>query len=224
MPFSWWQTKSQRKPHAPRSLRRKPAPRSVLRLESLEDRCVLSHAGPVLTTPDAAIQAQIAAAYGQVPLHFEANQGQADSQAQFVARGSGYALSLTPNAAVLGLGASPATEDAVRLEFVGGNPDAAGVGLGPLPGASNYYVGNDPSQWLTGVPTFARVQYQEVYPGINVVYYGNQQQLEYDFVVAPGADPGAIGLAVQGAAGLALDAQGNLLVHTTGGDLVEHAP
>src|SRR5205085_3481250 len=78
--------------------------------------------------------------------------------------------------------------------------------------------------WHANIANYGKVEYQNVYPGVNLIYYGNQQQLEYDFVVRPGADPGAIGLSFQGADQMSLDAAGNLVLHTSGGDVVEHAP
>ena len=89
---------------------------------------------------------------------------------------------------------------------------------------SNYLTGNDPSQWHTNVSDFARVKLQGVYPGVDLIYHGNQGQLEYDFTVAPGADPGTIRLAFQGADSTTLNAQGDLVLHTAAGDVVEHAP
>lgn len=87
------------------------------------------------------------------------------------------------------------TQDAIlRMKLVGANPAAPVTGLGELPGKSNYFIGNDPKQWHTDVPNYAKAEYQGIYPGINLVYYGNQGQLEYDFVVAPGANPGEIKL------------------------------
>src|SRR5258708_10348086 len=85
---------------------------------------------------------------------------------------------------------------AVRMSLVAANQMAKVTGVDELPGKSNYFIGNDPAKWRTNVPTYAKVKYQDVYPGIDLVYYGNQQQLEYDFVVAPGADPKAISLRV----------------------------
>jgi hypothetical protein len=190
-----------------------PKAKKPLQVERLEDRWLLS--GGV--------------AYTQLPLRFEANQGQADPQVRFLARGSGYTLLLTPQAAVLRLQQSAvpdaeALPDVLRLQLVGGAAAPAVIGQDPLPGTTNYFVGKDPARWRTGVPTYGRVTYQGVYPGIDLAYYGNQQQLEYDFDVAPGADPGRIDLAFQGAARLSLDDQGDLVLPTAGGDLVEHAP
>jgi hypothetical protein len=110
------------------------------------------------------------------------------------------------------------------MNLVGANPDAAVAGLDQLPGTSNYMIGNDPSQWHTNIANYGQVAYQGVYPGVNLVYYGNQQQLEYDFVVAPGADPGSIRFAIQGADSVSLDDQGNLVLSTGSGDVLEHAP
>src|SRR5205823_6500094 len=94
----------------------------------------------------------------------------------------------------------------------------------PLPGKVNYLLGNDPMRWRTNVPTYGKVAYQDVYAGIDLVYYGDQRQLEYDFVVGAGADPRVIQLSFQGAQDLTLDAQGNLVLHVAGGDVVEQAP
>ena len=110
------------------------------------------------------------------------------------------------------------------MQLVGSSIAPGVAGEDPLPGTSNYLTGNDPSQWHTNVPNFARVQLQGVYPGVDLIYYGNQRQLEYDFTVAPGADPRTIRLAFQGADSMTLNAQGDLVLHTAAGDVVEHAP
>jgi hypothetical protein len=177
---------------------------------------------------------QLLQAYGQLPLSFEANAGQTNSQVQYLSRGSGYALFLTSTSAVLSLQASttPATSSApanvtgvaLAMNLVAANSQATVTGLDQLAGTSNYFTGNDPSQWRTNVANYGRVEYQNVYPGVNLLYYGNQQQLEYDFVVAPGADPGSIKFAIQGADSISLDDQGNLVLHTDAGDVMEQAP
>jgi CSLREA domain-containing protein len=180
--------------------------------------------GAAMTTPDPATLAGISAAFGQIPLGFEVNQGQTAGQVSFLARGPGYAVFLTPNEAVLSLSAPGSSSSLLRMQLLGSNSAARPVGLDPLPGTTNYLSGNDPSQWHTNVPSFARVQEHGVYPGVDLVYYGNQRQLEYDFTIAPGADPGLIRLAFEGADSTTLDAHGNLVLHTAGGDVVEHAP
>ena len=163
---------------------------------------------------------KIVASYGNLPLSFEANQGQADSRVKFLSRGSGYTLFLTPSEAVLALRkdesrtqkteGSLSTESepkskienpnlaVLRMKLVGANPQPRSIGLNELPGKVNYFTGNDPNKWRTNVPTYAKVQYQDVYPGIDLVYYGNQRQLEYDFIVKPGTDPETIKLAFDG--------------------------
>ena len=164
-----------------------------------------------------------AQAYGKLPLSFEANVGQTDPEVQFISRGSGYTLFLTPTEAVLRLSRPPAAGDdrraaaeasggILRMQLVGGNSDPASIGTNRLPGSVNYLTGNDPGKWHTNVPTYARVKYRGVYPGIDLVYYGNQRQLEYDFAVSPGADPDAILLRFQGADGLKLDGNGDLVL------------
>ena len=127
----------------------------------------------------------------------------------------------------------PRTTDALlRMKLVGANPNPKIVGMDELPGKSNYFIGNDPKKWRTNVPNYAKVKYASVYPRVDLVYYGNQGQLEYDFVVSPGADPAAITLAVTPAssrhaakmAALHVDKSGNLVVGTEGGEVIFHKP
>jgi hypothetical protein len=155
--------------------RRRPAFRPLM-VQALEDRTVPS--GTSL------------AGYDQFPLSFEANQGQTAPQVNFLSRGQGYTLFLTPTQAVLALSQGPG-EDVLRMHLAGSNAAAQAVGLGQQAGVSNYLLGKVPSQWITNVPHYGRVEYPDVYPGIDLIYYGNSQtQLEYDFDVAPGASPG----------------------------------
>ena len=161
----------------------------------------------------------------QIPLSFTANEGQAAATAQFVASGSGYGLALGVDGAAVSLSSGAnATPDVVSMNLVGSDASASVSGLDPLQGKVNYFLGSDPSQWRTNVPTFGKVQFQNVYSGIDLIYYGNQGQLEYDFVVAPGANPGQIAMSYAGATSLSLDAAGNLVVGTSGGNLAVHKP
>src|SRR5262249_31144273 len=135
--------------------------------------------------------------YGQVPLSFEANGGQTDPRVRYLARGNGYSLFLTDREAVLALrrkstakargktqdGNAPAQTDIVRMQLIGAAGKPHVTGADPLAGTVNYFVGSDSSKWRTGVPTYGKVRYANVYPGVDLVYYGNQRQLEYDFVV-----------------------------------------
>ena len=127
-----------------------------------------------------------------LPLVFEPNRGQADPQVSFLARGGGYTLFLTRREAIVALsGSAP-----IRIRPSCAQEPEAIDGLEPTGGISNYFIGNDPAKWRTNVPNYAKVKYAGVYPGVDLVYYGNQGQLEYDFVVAPGADPKVITLDV----------------------------
>jgi hypothetical protein len=144
--------------------------------------------------------------YNQVPLSFEANQGQTDRQVKFLARAPGYTLFLTGDGATLAF-----KKQSLRMRVVGAAANAHAFGTDPLPGKANYFIGNDPARWHSAVPTYSRVKYEAVYPGIDLIYYGEQRQLEYDFVVAPGADPTSIALRLEGATA-SLDKGGNLIV------------
>ena len=159
-------------------------------------------------------QDHLASDYANLPVSFEANTGQADPAIQFVAHGQGGNLLLTSSEAWLTLqnGGDEEAPCSLRLKFAGANPSPQVEGLGPLPGKANYLIGSDSSRWRTDVPTFARIKYHEVYPGVDLIYYGNQQKLEYDLVVQPGADPNDILLEFSGAEKINLDASGDLLL------------
>ncbi len=189
---------------------------------------------------------QIARNFGQIPLSFERNQGQTDSQVRFLTHSLNNTLFLTPAEAVFLLTASPdrrhtdknalhqgtqlsrsdrkEARAAVHMQLIGSNPRASVIQERPLSGRVNYFLGNDPRQWHTGVPTFGRVGFHEVYRGVDLVYYGNQRHLEYDFVVAPHADPKQIQLRFAGAQGVHLNAAGDLIVRTSEGALTWRKP
>jgi len=161
-----------------------------------------------------------------VPLSFEANQGQTASQVKFLSRGDGYSLFLTPNEVVFALrtpGSVKAPPSVFRIELRGADRNAQVTGADKLAGVANYYVGNDPRNWRSGITTYGKVKYQGIYPGIDAVFYGNQRQLEYDFVVAPGADPKQISLGLTGAKP-SLDADGNVVLKLGDGDLALKKP
>jgi len=189
----------------------------------------------------AATDARVSESYGKLPLQFEANRGQTHKDVRFLSRGPGYSLYLTAGEAVLVLskpdpdskrGArsaqtrpdAPTQSVALRMSLVGAASKPLVSGLEAQPGKVNYFIGKDPAQWRTNVPTYAKVHYREVYPGIDLVYYGNPRQLEYDFVLAPGADPKKIVLGFKGADKLEIDAQGGLVLHAAGGDIRQHKP
>src|SRR5256886_9145192 len=161
--------------------------------------------------PPSAVEAGIRDGYGKLPLSFEANQGQTDPQVKFLARGPGYTLFLTTDGAVFslsnvkGLGRGefnrldsgdqgPTSRAVVHMQLVGANVSPRVSGVQKLEGRANYFIGNDPALWHSDIPTYARVLYRDVYPGIDLAYYGDQGRIEYDFAVAAGADPGVIAL------------------------------
>jgi hypothetical protein len=180
--------------------------------------------------------------YGKLPLGFEANAGQTDGRVKFLARGRGYTIFLTGNAAVLTLSnttdAGNAARNAnrvIRMKLVGADVNAGVSGVDELPGKTNYFIGNDPSKWRTHVPNYAEVKYADVFPGVDLVYHGNLSgQLEYDFVVAPGADPSAIRFTVaedrsgltgrEHRAPLRIGADGDLVVKIGGGEIRFNKP
>ena len=155
----------------------------------------------------------LATAAARPPLFFEANQGQTDPEVRFLARSGGYTLLLTPTEAVLAL-KGPA---AVRMKLAGdANAAPEIVGEDPLTGKVNYLRGSDPGRWHKAVPTYGRVRYRAVYPGIDLVFYRKGGGLEYDFIVAPGADPTAIKLAFSGVDHTVIDERGDLVLRTAG--------
>ncbi len=188
----------------------------------------------------------------KLPLIFEANRGQSDNRVKFLSRGPGYVLFLTSSEAVLALhlnesGAKtgmdqseapgnaatagrflPAPRSApasgvVRVGLVGADPAARVEGLDELPGKSSYFIGDDPKKWQSGIPNFARVRYRSVYPGVDLIFYGNPGQVECDFVVSPGADPRKINLGLEGMApaerGFRITPEGDLLLRAEGGEV-----
>ena len=180
--------------------------------------------------------------YGKLPISFEANSGQTDMRVKFTAQGEGYRVFLTGNGAVISLHAAPLDSKintdisparraaqtaametgktaALHINFLGANPETEVAGTGKLQGVSNYYIGNDPKKWRTNVPTYTQVRYHNVYPGIDLLYYGNEGWLEHDLVVAPGANPNAIAMEIEGAAGVELTTAGDLRLKTDAGDV-----
>jgi hypothetical protein len=155
---------------------------------------------------------------------FESNFGQAPPKTCFISQMSGYRLLLEPRRAILEFASSrTGRTETLSIRFLGAKWPAL-EGMDELPSRVNYYIGRTQADWHSGVPTYARVRYRNVWPGIDVIFYGTGRQLEYDFVLAPGAHPEAIRLAVDGAQELATDVDGNLLIRTASGDLRQLRP
>ena len=170
---------------------------------------------------------RLEAAYGNRPLSFEPNLGQTDPRVRFLTRGAGATTFLTDTGAVMVLarnGARDAEQAVVRMRLIHARMPRFAAGLEKLPGIGNYFIGNDPKKWRTGIPNYAKVAFQGVYPGVNLVYRGNQRRLEYDFVVAPGANPALIELAYDGVDSVDVDPDGDLLLATGLGTLRQHKP
>jgi uncharacterized repeat protein (TIGR01451 family) len=173
--------------------------------------------------------ARLSEGYGKLPLRFEVNRGQTAPEVKFLARGSGYTLFLAEAGAVLRLRAPAGAGEqkrsgTLRLTLEGANRKPSISGLDELPGRSNYLVGADRRRWRTNVPAFEKVRYESVYEGIDAVYYGRQGRLEYDLVVAPGADPARARLRFEGARGVRVDEAGDLVISAEGGDVRQQRP
>jgi Beta-propeller repeat len=196
-------------------------------------------------TVSAEQRGRVRASLDALPLAFEANQGQTDPLVKYTARGNGYSVFLTASDAVFaitsakhsaarpsripGTHSQPQTTEkvqsaAIDMRLVGGNLKPEIAAGNEVPGVINYYSGSDPKNWHTGVKQYSSVSYRDVYPGVNMVFHGAQRQLEFDFVVSPGADPKTIGLGFKGAQKLATDASGNLVLASSAGDVVLHKP
>jgi uncharacterized repeat protein (TIGR01451 family) len=184
------------------------------------------------TRSDQNSQVRLNEVYNKLPLFFVTNRGQTDKDVEFLSRGNGYNLFLTRTEMVLVLKPMKVNfkqterdrETVVRMRLLGANSKTQVVGLDQLQGKSNYLIGNNPDKWLTNVPQYAKVHYQNLYPGIDLVFYGNQGQLEYDFIVAPGADPRRIALAFEGVKGVEIEDHGNLILQTESGEIHQRKP
>lgn len=206
------------------------------------------------TTTQLKSLARIPESYGKVPLSFELNEGQVDKRVNFLSRASGYELFLTKNELVFALrgdrrdsaksrssttrteSSSPVIEGladghantgpdpVLRTRLLGTNGAVNLVGVGELEGRVNYFIGDNRAKWHTDIPTYSKVKYESIYPGTDLVYYGDQRQLEYDFIVAPGADPQRIAFEVRGARRISLNAKGDLVLNVGARNLCWRKP
>ena len=198
-----------------------------------------------ITEPDGAAKIRVVEGYGKLPLHFEANQGQVDERVRFLSRGSGYNLLLTSNEAVLTLsrrendntrnraaeredrkrgGESLIQTGTLWMRWEGANQESKVEGVERLDGKSHSFIGNDPKQWRSNISLYRKVRYRDLYPGVDLIYYGNQRQLEYDLIVMPEGDPNAIRLAIEGAEEVRVNEGGDLVVRISGGEVIQHKP
>lgn len=155
---------------------------------------------------------------GELSVGFELNQGQTDPAVKFYFRGPATTLFLTETQATLALGAGR-ERSAVQMRFVGANPTPSVEGVDRLKGSTNYFIGRDRAHWQARVPNYRKVKYEGVYRGVDVLFHQNQEQLEFDFVVAAGADPAQIALSFGGANRMEIDEDGHLILETPAGEL-----
>ena len=180
--------------------------------------------------PEASQRTTVRPQTGQLPMIFEPNQGQVSGDLDYMARGVGYTLGITDQELVLALNrsttrTSPVAEQVtLRMQFRGSQPAQAIKAEELQPTVKHYLRGNDPGGWHRNIPTYGRVRYQGIYPGVDVVYYGREHHLEYDLEVKPGVDPGIIRIRLAGASRLSLDAEGNLMVKVGGGTVRQPRP
>lgn len=165
--------------------------------------------------------AKAANAYQALPLTFEENEGQTDDSVDFLARFPGYTLFVSSSEAVVWLRSRTGAGigSVLRMHLENASPSATASGIDLAPGVTNYFLSSDPKQWHSGIPNYSRVKVAGVYPGIDLIYYANRRQLEYDFVVAPGANARAIRLGFSSGAHPRLDGHGNLRLETEAGEL-----
>lgn len=169
-------------------------------------------------------------AFGNIPLYFEPNLGQTDERVKFMARGHGYSLFLTDKEAVLSLqkhgkNKSEDKTSVIKMSVEGANETPKTTGMEETESKSNYFIGNDPKKWRINIPNFQKVKYEKVYSGVDVVYYGKGQQLEYDFLIQPNADPNQIKLKFNGIRDAKIEeATGDLLLETEIGIIRQHKP
>ncbi len=166
-------------------------------------------------------------ALGRIPLSFEPRAAAGGESAGFVSRGPGYGLFLKSTEAALVLkkrDGDARSPSVVRMQLRGGSRGAVAGGVEELAGKTNYFIGNDPSKWRTNVPTYAKVRFSRVYPGVDLLYYGNGRELEYDFVLAPRADSSAIHLAFEGTSQILLDPHGDLVLKEGDEEIRLHKP
>jgi beta-propeller repeat-containing protein len=180
-------------------------------------------AGVAVSLSVLAVAAQTALSLGNLPLYFEASSGPAAGPAQFIARGRDAQFQISPTAAQFVLQKSGVTR-AVQMQFLGANPQAQICGDNGLAGKINYFTGSDPAQWRSGIPTFAKVRVAEIYPGVSVIYYGNERQLEYDFTVSPDKNPETIAIRFDGADKISVSPQGELVLNLGNDEIRQPKP
>ncbi len=171
----------------------------------------------------ASLGAGLSQTVARTPVYFEPNRGQVAGETQWITRAPGSNVYITGSEVVFGLTTKTRFTHNAHMKLVGASVEAKAEGLEPLGGYSSYFAGKTEKDWFTGIPHFGRVRYKNVYPGIDLVYYGNQRNMEYDFLVAPGADPKQIELVFSNVDSLRVDA-GDLIIRAAGREMKQRKP
>jgi len=162
------------------------------------------------------------------PISFEVNHGQVDSQVRYLAHAGNGTIYFTPAETVLTLLSQNSEKkpelSVLRLKWIGANSSPQMSAEHPLPGKINYLIGHDPSQWHTGIPTYERVRYRGLFPGVDAVFYGKESKIEYDLVLAPGVDPARVSFALEGAGSLQIANNGDLVLRLQNAEVRQHKP
>ncbi len=216
--------------------------RRIRRFRAIAALAIFAVIAPTLAGEPARVSPMLMTGLGKLPLRFEPDASTPGVPERFIALGLAYHLMITPTETLVSVrklrapasdsqgsdlpGSTPASwsERNLRLAFVGAGPSARIAGENELPGSVNYFLGNDPARWRTGVPSFAQVRVTDLYPGISLIHYGNQQYLEYDFVVDPGVDPSVIAIQFQGADQVTIDAKGDLVLRLGADEIRQPKP
>lgn len=178
----------------------------------------LSFAGVLLAGAPSSRVREASQLLQALPLRFETNRGQLPDASEYIARGPGYLIGLGKRGSTLYLSRESGRPAAVATRFLNANAAVRLSPADPLPGRTNYLIGDRSDRWTTGVSASGKVQYRGVWPGVDLVFYGNGRQLEYDFIVQPGADPARIKFALDGARKVSIDEKGDLAVSIAGAE------
>jgi hypothetical protein len=169
-----------------------------------------------------------AAGLNGLPISFEENHGQVDSNVRYLAHAGKSAIYFTPNEAVLALYSRDSKKQpalsALRMRWIGANEHSEMVAERPLPGRINYLIGRDPARWHTGLPTYGQVRYRDLFPGVDAVFFGKDGEIEYDLVLRPGTDPEKISFGLEGVQSMKLAGNGDLVLQLANGEVRHRRP
>ncbi|HEY7546574.1 MAG TPA: SBBP repeat-containing protein, partial [Blastocatellia bacterium] len=178
----------------------------------------------VLSEKESASASRVKEAFDRLPLTFESNVGQADGRVKFISRGRGFSIHLSPAEATIELQSAQAPTVGLKMKLEGARASACMRGDERQPATTSYFVGNAADRWRANIPTWSRVRVEDIYPGIDLIYYGNRESLEYDFILSPRAKVSSIDMTFEGAEKIRVDEAGDLVLTTSGGQLRHKKP